>query len=113
VFFADCCCCPGAGCAGGVCGFGLCAILCFGFGFVVAGGVVVVSVPLVAGAVSGGVVVVAGGFSGSVGFGSGAVIVGAVAAGGIFGFFFLHADENVVATANSTMAVARSNFMVC
>jgi hypothetical protein len=90
----------------------LCATLRFGFGFVVVGGVVVVVV-LVVGAVSGGAVVVAGGFAGSVGFGSGAVTVGAVAAGGIFGFFFLHAAENVVVAANSRMAVARSNFRVC
>ncbi len=58
-----------------------------------------------------GVVVEAGG--GSAGFVSGAVIVGAVDAGGIFGFFFLHPAENVTLAASNNTAVARSIFIDC
>jgi hypothetical protein len=55
-----------------------------------------------------GAVVVGGGVSGFV---SGTVMVGAVDAGGIFGFFFLHAAENATLAANSKMPVARSIFI--
>ena len=56
---------------------------------------------------------VTSGGGGSVGCGSGAVMVGAVDAGGSCGFFFLQADENIIVAASINIAAVRTALIVC